>query len=344
MPSLGKDLAIIRSHLGHTIEDIQQATKIPLSTLQSIEKGTIFSHSDEIKTYVRSFIRSYARILKLDDTVVVKALDQQEAGNYNHLLLKSFPELTPDLIQNVEEPAPPKSEDISSDADKASETFNDEPPIESTTPPPPGVRSVNWADMGKRFSSNKKQPSTWLIGVAVLIVLLVGTYAIYQMDFFSGSEEVRTAETVEPETSSPAQNDLNLPLELTEEPPQQVETAELDDVLELTLYAAYNSLGPVRVWSDEKPRMDPYWMDQGTAFNFEFQDTIRVRGQYSRMLLFMNGHRIDNFRDQLFNAAENSVEITRNLFENDPKWATPIPLELPDNATPPDSIAPRPTF
>lgn len=344
MPSLGKDLAIIRTHLGFSIEDIQQSTKIPLSTLKSIEKGTIFSHSDEIKTYVRSFIRSYARILKLDDTIVVKALDQQEAGNYNHLLLKSFPELAPDVDTSAEEPSASKIDDEPSEEDTTSQPADERTDKRSSTPTPPGVRSVNWADMGKRFSPGKKQAPALLIGAVVIIVLLLGTFTIYQMNFFSGSETETTADVIEPETSAPTQNDINLPLELTEEPPQEVEIAELEDILELTLFAAYNSLSPVRVWSDEKPRIDPYWMEQGTAFNFEFRDTIRVRGQYSRMLLFLNGHRIENFRNQYFNPEENSVELTRGLFENDPKWATPIPLDLPDNAADPDSIAPRPTF
>ena len=93
MPSLGKDLETIRKHLGLTIQDIQNATKLPLNTLRSIENDDIFEQQEENITYVRSFIRTYARNLKLDDELVTRALDQEEIGNYNHLLLNAYPEL-----------------------------------------------------------------------------------------------------------------------------------------------------------------------------------------------------------------------------------------------------------
>jgi hypothetical protein len=85
-------------------------------------------------------------------------------------------------------------------------------------------------------------------------------------------------------------------------------------------------------------------VEGGVAFNFEFRDTIRVRGQYNRMLLFLNGHLVENFRQEHFNASENAVELTRSLFEDDPKWTTAVPFELPPNVPEPDSVANRPTF
>ncbi len=61
MPAIGKDLSKIRSHLGYSVQDIQHYTKIPVSTLESIENGTIFGDPEENQTYIRSFVRSYGR-------------------------------------------------------------------------------------------------------------------------------------------------------------------------------------------------------------------------------------------------------------------------------------------
>jgi hypothetical protein len=80
------------------------------------------------------------------------------------------------------------------------------------------------------------------------------------------------------------------------------------------------------------------------AFKFEFSDSIRVAGSYSNMLLFLNGNRIDNFRGQHYNPEENAVELTRNIFDSNPRWATPVPFELPEGVAEPDSLIDRPSF
>ncbi|MEX0662559.1 MAG: helix-turn-helix domain-containing protein [Balneolaceae bacterium] len=363
MPSIGKDLAAIRSHLGYSVEDIQQATKIPLVTLKSIEDGSIFEETDEIKTYVRSFVRSYGRAIKLNDELLVEGLNQQEAGNYDHLLLGNFPQLQP---KENQEPEPtPKSESSANKESKEKKGESAKQPErketeQQKTPPkkskpkekkselkdPPGVRSVDWQDMGKRFTPESKKAPVWITATIVIAIILFG--AIY---FLSGSEIFSSDDIQEPvtEQETPSQNDEqssdDLSLDLTEAPQEEeVTTAELDDLLYVTLYAATDRLDPVRVYSDEKPRIDPYWINQGQAFNFEFRDTIRVRGQYSRMLLFLNGHLIENPRQEHFNPSQNAIELTRDIFEDDPKWATPIELEVPENIAPPDSIIDRPRF
>lgn len=356
MSSIGKDLVTIRTHLGFTIQDIQNATKIPLTTLKAIESGAIFEQTEEIKTYVRSFVRSYGRAIKLDDDLIVSALDQQEAGNYNHLLLKQFPELVPPEpeTEDTEPSAPPmsqKDKPIESEEKPASTSRfvadfpeeEEEQNTEYTPTPPPGVRNVNWADMGKRFSSQTQKTPAWVIGaVVVIIVVFAGAYFLFQNNFFiSDDMEIEPPATAQ-DMDRPEAEGSELSLDVTTEPPAEI--AELQDTLYLTVYAAVDQLNPVRVWSDLKPRIDPYWIEDGVALNFEFSDSIRVRGQYSRMLLFLNGHLIENFRQEYFNSTENSVELTRGLFENDPKWATPVPFELPPNIQEPDSVANRPTF
>lgn len=350
MPSLGKDLSSIRAHYGYTVEDMYDATKIPLDTLQSIEDGSIFEKSDEVNTYVRSFVRTYGRILKLDDELVIKALDQQEAGNYNGLLLKNFPELAGDLTEqkinstnNKEAESEPKKE-IS---DTKPEPAEKPKPVYSYKPTEkPNVRNINWADLGKRFSSNRKETPTWLIAVIIIVVVLfVILYFVYENGYFESVEESLNEIPATEERLGNQQTTSDLSLDITNSPPEEdTPEATLSDTLYLTVYAADGVLEPVRVWSDLKPRLDPYWIDQGVAIHYDFADTIRIRGQYNRMLLFLNGHIIPDFRQDHYNADENAVELNRDLFISDPKWAVPIPMEVPENVSAPDSVANRPTF
>lgn len=396
MPSLGKDLETIRKHLGLTIQDVQNATKLPLNTLKSIENDDIFEQQEENITYVRSFIRTYARNLKLDEELVTRALDQEEIGNYNHLLLSAFPELskevesgkkprsdakdtapgsedtaskkpaepekprnrprfvadfpdepeTPEKPETTPSPGPVKG--AGTDTDKDTVSGSKEPVKPEITPPAQTLRQTNWADMGKKFSGAERKPPVWVIGAAVVIIaVLAGIFLLSRTGLFT-SDTPSTGETSEAETGEGVQSNQDpeeLVLDLTDEQQQtgQNETPVLQDTLYLTVYAANERLDPVRVWSDLKPRIDPYWFEQGTALNFEFRDTIRIRGQYARMLLFMNGHLIENFRQQYFNDEQNAVEITRSIF-TDPEWAVEVPIEVPANVAPPDSVAFRPTF
>lgn len=354
MPSIGKDLALIRKHLEFSAEDIHQATKIPLTTIQSIEDGSLFKNRDEIKTYVRSFVRSYGRAINLNEDDVVKALNQQEDGNYNHLLLKRFPDLKdhipaePPQIENEEKkPEEDKSAAAEKKAIKQDSASDDE--SKSPVAPPPGIRSVDWADMGKKFKATEKRAPVWLIGTILIATLVIGgAYLLYSNGMFSSESTADDPAIVQetPPPAEPEENGTDLSLDFTDEPVEEEEpvVTTLDEILHLTVYAAYDQLEPVRVWSDEKPRMDPYWMSRGQAYNFEFQDTIRVRGQYSRMLLFLNGHRVENFRQDHYNTEEQAVELTRDLFEEESRWASPIDLDLPENVAMPDSISERPRF
>jgi len=341
MASVGKDLAAIRRHMGYTVDDIHGITKIPINTINSIESGAIFTSGEENPTYVRSFTRSYARAIKLNDDLIVKALDQQNYGNYNHLLLNKYPELMPSgaVLSADDEVSAPT---VVAEPDNENEAVTNikDPATYTSTPEPPTVSTVNWADMGQRFSVNNNRPPVWLIGAAIiLIVALVSGYFIINSEIFSSDQDNGTIVT--PPIDPPQAPVLDLEVNEFDEPQQP---AILDGTLYLTLYAAYEVLDPVRVWSDLKPRVDPYWMNRGQAFNFEFRDTIRVSGQHARMLLFINGNLIENPRQNHFNASAGAVEITRSFLESDPKWATEVPLELPPNATPPDSVVNRPSF
>ena len=398
MPSIGKDLAKIRLHLGYTVHDIQQAIKIPVSTIESIEDNSIFSKSDESMIYIRGFVRNYGKALNIDDQTMIKALDQQQSGNYNHLLLQQFPDLSgqkqsPDRSdQNkAKEQAESTERDFSTEEvsgkvgksdsvekkESTSELKNEEPlqtkeeirddEPEEEQPPKPvqnesvkkpaqpekmagqdsdSVKKVNWANVGKKFKEEKKPKTGWIFGLILLITVAAAAgYFLYQNGFFDFAAASDDTQTEEPQTT---QGNISLDFEepepdIEEEPPAETLFA-LDNVLYISLYAAHDVLDPVRVWSDLKPRMDPYWIEQGVALNFEFQDTIRIRGQYNNYLLFLNGHLVEDAYDEHYNQGEDFIELVREKFEADPKWGTPVSFEIPEGVAPPDSVSDRPSF
>ncbi|TVQ66855.1 MAG: hypothetical protein EA360_05060 [Balneolaceae bacterium] len=365
MTTIGKDLEKIRMAVGLTIEDVHHATKISVSILLSIENGSIFEDKNIANTYVRSYVRSYGRALKIDDELLIKALDQQETGNYNQLLLESFKSagkesskgtFTLDTLQTEEEKPepgtlekdksaamdrPPTS--VQGDKKDSDSEIHSEPEAKSSVNAAERTRKrieekdVDWADMGQKFHPARKRLPAWpfLLG-ALLIAITVAAYFIFLTIQSNQADERETNELLQ--TPLPSVQDLSSG---SEEYSQDI---ELDDVLYITIYAAYGQLDPVRVWSDTKPRLDPYWIEQGTAMTFEFQDLIRIRGQYSNFLVFKNGHLIDEPRVHHFSESENAVEISRELFTQDSRWAVTIPFELPGDVALPDTVVSRPVF
>lgn len=377
MSSIGNDLAAIRKYKGYSIQDVHEATRIPIHTIQTIEDGTIFTDSNEITTYVRSFVRTYGRAIKLSDSLLTEALDQEEVGEYDHKLLDPFPELSK-KAEDKKSASSDKDDEEESTNEKPSDkkkgwrksrkknkapsfTFEEEKAAsgspksaKSEQAGSADVRNIDWSKIGSGGrKSRRSTPPVWLLSTILVIILLVSGYVIIsQFGLFSETGLFKQDQQSLPqseELEEPAgMGNQDLPIELSEQSPgeisdEQLNTA-LEDTLFLTVYAAYERLDPVRVWSDLKRRIDPYWIEQGTALNFEFQDTIRVSGNYSNMLLFFNGNRIESFRSLYYNEQENAVELTRTQFTGNPQWATPVPFDLPDNVAEPDTVRRRPSF
>ncbi|MDZ7682266.1 MAG: hypothetical protein U5J63_11290 [Fodinibius sp.] len=78
---------------------------------------------------------------------------------------------------------------------------------------------------------------------------------------------------------------------------------------DIVLYAAYGKLEPVRVSTDIMDNINPYWVEQGKALRFNFVNEMQIRGQFSNIVLLLNGHVIQNFREQFYNPDTRLVEI-----------------------------------
>jgi cytoskeletal protein RodZ len=347
--SLGKDLASIRKELGLSLEEIQSSIKIPMLTLKSIENDSIFQSTEHNQTYIRSFVRSYARGLHLNDEDIVQALDAVEAGIYDHDLLKTDSNKT----DSTEKSAPEDYEPF--DLKKVPL-----PDIEvAQQEAKPTVENVNWADLGKKFSLQDSSSKNWvllLIIIFVLSLLATGFFFREEIIGFFGSDSSENVEPVEnnfptlpdntQEDDSTTSENLPIPENNSEEttnevvsPPQSTITGSLPDILTVSVYAAYDKLEPVRVTSDLNWRVNPFWMEQGEAFNFDFDDSLLVRGQYSRMLLLFNGHVIQDHR-QYYDSELESVLITRSVLDS-PSYLAPSTGEYPDGVNPPDSLVYR---
>lgn len=341
--SLGTDLSTIRKGLELSLEEVQNSIKIPITTLNSIENDSIFEDPANNNAYTRSFVRSYAKALKIKDADIVAALDSNEAGIYESDLINAN-------TSKEENPQPVEAQPFSL-ADVSA------PSIEVTEQKkPPTVESVNWADLGKQFSSEESNSKIWVILVIIFVVLGLVSLGIYFrtsiIDFFE-SEPVESISQQESSINTPSDESSIIPeVDLSNEealiptPSESVVDPQVEatlpqltsgDALTIAVYAAYGILDPVRITSDFTWQTNPFWIEQGNAFYFDFNDTVLVRGQYSRMLLMYNGHVVENAAQNFFNTDFNSIMITRSILD-DPIYQQQPPQAFPYEIGAPDSV------
>lgn len=359
MPSLGNDLAAIRKKLDLTIEDIHKATKIPTHILRSIEDNSIFDDLNKNATYVRSYVRSFAKKLNIDEERIVWALDQVERGTYSGLL-REDPDVGPSLKfqSKPEEPSQPKQEEKEETAEEPD--ISDEPFPEPKQDPPetsdkaadvPTVQSVDWVDMGRRFRPLESKSHVWT-GIVILVVAVISVAGIiYFFNRNANTSELSSRENAPLTTADTMKPDsLQLNLSSPDRPENPVQSrpagpaGTLSDTLNLVIYAAYEKLEPVRVYTDVLDSLNPYWIELGEAVRFKFVNTIRIRGQYRRMVLLLNGHVIENFTQQFLNQESGMVEINREAFEGESKWLRPPPASLGLDVPDPTVIKDQPIF
>ncbi len=343
--SLGKDLASIRKELGLSLEEIQSSIKIPIHILKSIENDSIFDSLEHNNTYIRSFIRSYARALKLNDDDMVKALDEVEAGTYQDNLNETDIERK---SSDAELRKPKKETPFS--LDDVSPPEIEHAPVKEK----PDVESVNWADLGKSFTSQEQSSKNWIL---FLVVFFIAVLAV--TGFFFRAEIIGLFDFSDTQIVEPVENTFPTPLPENTDPvdslassvptpPVQNEApainntsqtqsnSTLGEMLTVAVYAAFDKLEPVRVTSDVNWRTNPFWMEQGEAYKFDFNDSLVVRGQYSRMLLLFNGHVIEN-STSFYDPEFDSIVLTRSGLNNS-KYLTPAPSEFPYDVGAPDSL------
>jgi len=90
MPSVGDQLKTAREQHGKSLEDIGGELKIRADHVLALEEGDFDKFDAPV--FVRGFVRSYCRILKIDSAPVVVQLNQELGGTQ---ALASDPALSP---------------------------------------------------------------------------------------------------------------------------------------------------------------------------------------------------------------------------------------------------------
>lgn len=334
MSTLAEDLKNCRKRLNISLEEISKNTRVPVSLFASIEDGSFFSNPGFTRTYIRSFARMYGKAIKLDEADIVKALDEYEAEMYSGFLYKKY------VLGEVEKPIVPPP--IPVQRDQAPDPAPPAPKrhvIETPTPKPEpqrtpieNDRSVDWADMNARINrpnDNSRATIYMLIALAVILVVAAFVYFIYNP--FSANQTPTDTPTA---TSEPAPQVVAPEENLTPVDPEPVAPAlTLPDTLRVIVYAINDKLDPVRVTSDLKDRVNPYWIEQGAGREFDFRDTLIVRADPARFALIYNGHLINSLRDFRFDDDSLSFRLTRSMLIQRPE--SQQPGSLPANVRPP---------
>lgn len=335
MSTLAEDLKNCRKRLNISLEEISKNTRVPVSLFASIEDGSFFSNPGFTRTYIRSFARMYGKAIKLDETDIVKALDEHEAEMYSGFLYKKY------VLGEVEKPIVPPPIPVQREQQPAAAPAP-EPKrhvIEVPTPKPEpqrtpieNDRSVDWADMNARINrphDNSQATTYMLITLAVILAAAAFIYFVYNP--FAGNQ---AASDLPPTTTEPTPQVVTPQENVTPvqpDPPAPILT--LPDTLKVIVYALNDKLDPVRITSDLKDRVNPYWIERGAAREFDFRDTLIVRADPTRFALIYNGHLIATFGDFRFDDDSLNFRLTRSLLMQ--RAESQRPGTLPDNVRPP---------
>ena len=333
MSTLSEDLQTCRRRLNISLEDISKNTRVPVSLFASIEDGTFFTDPGFTRTYIRSFARMYGKAIKIDEADIVRALDEDEAEMYSGFMHKKYilgeiekPIVVPPMPvqrENYEKTKPVVAESVATPIPE-SKPEPQRTPIESD-------RTVDWADMNSRRNNPRRSSNSTLYLVIALILILAAAavaYFIYNpLDSTSAQNEPQAQVEAAPQVIDPTEDTSTIQVQ------EPVQTFRLPDTLKVIVYALNNKLDPVRITSDLKDRVNPYWIEQGAGREFDFKDTLIVRADASRFALIYNGHLINSFNDFRFDDDSLNFRLTRSLLLQRPE--SQRRGTLPDNVRPP---------
>lgn len=343
MAHLHEDLVAIRDSKGFTSADIIQKTKIPANVVREIENGTVFNQPENQRTYVRSFVRNYAKAIRIDDAHIVSALDDQfsddgYSGSLRELYLGSA-----DGTQAPQKVEMLKRVIVTSTLGTTEEFTRPDPSRKhnQSTPTPPDLTDINWSGI---------RPTGFTIPVRMIVniglgVVLVGVIitAVWTKGFgLFASNDDPIVEQVVPEVPAPvlAVTDTTATAPADSNAVNMVQSP-LPETLSILIYAAYDRLEPVRVQTDFSTDVYPYWIERGTAMRFEFKEQISIRGAFPRFVVLFNGHMVQD--KESFLVGGNTIILRRSYFESQPLFRTTASDSIPGLPAPTRTVE-RPIF
>lgn len=344
MAHLYEDLVAIRDSKGITSADIIQKTRIPADVIREIENGTLFNQPENQRTYVRSFVRNYAKAIRIDDVHIVRALDDfySDAG-YEGSLRDVY--LGGEGGNKAAESSEVSKRVIVTSTLGAAEEFTRPDPSRKhnqTTPVPPDLTEINWSGV---------RPTGFVIPVhliktgalAVLVIAFLIT-AVWTKGFglFAAGDEPIVEQSI-PETPAPVMTVVPDSTQMASGDSTGMNTVQspLPETLSILIYAAYDRLEPVRVQTDFSTDVYPYWVERGTAMRFEFKEQISIRGAFPRFVILFNGHVVPD--KEGFLVGGNTITLRRSYLESQPIFRTAAPDTLPGLLAPTKTVD-RPIF
>lgn len=347
MALLHEDLVAIRSNKQLKQADIYDKTRIPQGIIDEIERGTIFTNKSHQLTYIRSYVRSYAKAVGIHEDHIIQALDEQQNQAYSGVLAEHYlssgtsPAPSQEQAPAADEiPYPQETTDQSIPASEGTATatkggneYSRPDPnrtYNKATPPPPEMESVDWAGVGKRVSGKGNKIAVYT-GLAAAVLLSAGLF--YYLLLFTPEEEsvmiiteeqtipIETPaaemeeelapEPVQPEvTAIPPPTSQTIPSAPVRPSTTPVVTGVLPDTVGLVIHAYGGKLEPVRVTSDINNMRSPYWIETSEGMRFEFLDNITIEGQITRMAVWVNGHHFADLME--FATGSRTIELTRD--------------------------------
>lgn len=352
MASLSDDLSALRKKLDLTIRDVYDATRIPIDVIEEIESGFIFSpECTRNKTYIRSFVRTYSKALKITDDEITQALDLHDRAAYDGFLSK---------LKNVEVSSSSKTDNKETSIDKFQVPITSRVGVDyeneysrpdptrthnKSTPRPPEIGTVNWADMGNRFANLPKASIVPIVVFLIVIGISIGGYFTYSywQENAKSKPVVLERKVVDipeiPQVETLIEEEITTPeSEKKDVEPVQIK-AVLPDTLEILIWAKNDKLEPVRVKTEDTGIQNPYWIENNQAMRVTFTKSLSLRGQYNRMALIFNGHEFIDFNR--FKSEDGQFVIERSFF-NDSFWLTPVSMDSLE--VKPARIYDRPSF
>lgn len=328
MASLGSDLAAIRKDKGLSLEDVQEITRLAPGVLKSIESNAIFEDIGTYTTYKRSYVRSYAKALKIDESEIVEALNQVESGTYQGKV-GNIPENSAEADQKETKSEEARPEENAGKS-RSSGAPSGKPKMNASkeTRSDDNASSIDWVTLGRKAHETKKPmlSKRWMMAIGVLILAAL---AIFLFFYFRGSTssaetEAEIEQTTVHQPLIPADTLQKALVSGKKSAASSFTTLPLPDTLSIAVVAAAGKLNPVRVYTDIMAIQRPYWVESHDTLHFKFVDIFRIQAvqKYNRLELIFDGYTIENAYARFYNAEANMIELGRAIIQNHPEWKT----------------------
>lgn len=165
----------------------------------------------------------------------------------------------------------------SDDSSSGSEAVSEPSPAASPGSPPP-------SDQNDTSTASRRVYVTG-IGIAVVLLVLVGLGLTY---FTNGTTSDSTAQSSPPTTADSTSTVAEQDTAVAEDPAPPPADVTLGETIHLTVLATEN-VSPIRIERDEDLRR-PYWIENGEAGVFPFQQEVILENELSDVQLFVEGH------------------------------------------------------